>query len=55
MTGLLKLTSDEINKWADDPQGPVALEAEASPGRGGGRSYLPADLCRRRLQHRRSL
>lgn len=25
MTGLLKLTSDEINKWADDPQGPVAL------------------------------
>lgn len=25
MTGLLTLTSDEINKWADDPQGPVAL------------------------------
>ena len=54
MTEPLKLTDDEINRWADDPRGPVALHLKQKllPVEGEGGVIFPPTYADRRLQHR---
>ena len=53
MTEPAKPTTEEINRWADDPKGPVALHLKQKlmpvEGEGG---VVPADLRGYWLQHR---